>query len=574
MFAFKSTRQRFYLIVGLLLLLFCIAYIQLAGFLNKLSTSAQRVQAATLIDKEIRWLGEQFWTLRFWEKVVQTQSHPEADQQFGVTIERIKKRIIAFDLDPFTEQLSENTVKISSLLSQYEESFNHLIQFGIEQRLNRTQLESNYQVLTSTILLSQDTELLKPLLNLDRFLDRYLATHKDSEYKALRMVFTFLQTKLSTTEIMDDRLQSYITKFDTLIEHDFTLEKESRVINAEFDEISRELMTLFLKISQTMEALSQEAVSTSEQLQNNIQRQLLISAGIAFIALLFIIGIIARKIINPIRHMSSVVMQVKAGNDQVRFVSQEKDELAELGFAFNDMLDTIHQHRYRLEALVEERTEKLIETNEQLQQEIIKHKQTEIELQQAKEAAEAANRTKSSFLANMSHEFRTPLNVILGFAQIISRSHDLPLEHRENLDTIIRSGQHLLILVNRLIDISKVDAGHSGSNEQRVDFDRLFEEVNTHEHQQTVYQVAGQQAEDMLFQGTGQTILTSASLATLPHELRAGLQEAVEAIDFDMVLSLIEQIRQQNEPMARALAELVTQYRFDILQALFEEGTS
>ena len=58
MFVFKSTRQRFYLIVGLLLLLFGITYIQLARFLNKLSTSTERVQAATLIDREVRWLGE------------------------------------------------------------------------------------------------------------------------------------------------------------------------------------------------------------------------------------------------------------------------------------------------------------------------------------------------------------------------------------------------------------------------------------------------------------------------------------------------------------------------------------
>ena len=81
------------------------------------------------------------------------------------------------------------------------------------------------------------------------------------------------------------------------------------------------------------------------------------------------------------------------------------------------------------------------------------------ELRQAKEAAEAANHAKSAFLANMSHELRTPLNAILGFGQLMVRDASLPDKPRENLAIINRSGEHLLQLINNILEMSKIEAG-------------------------------------------------------------------------------------------------------------------
>lgn len=81
------------------------------------------------------------------------------------------------------------------------------------------------------------------------------------------------------------------------------------------------------------------------------------------------------------------------------------------------------------------------------------------ELQRAKEAAEAASQSKSRFLANMSHELRTPLNAILGFAQVMVRDEDFPVAHRTNAATILRSGDHLLSLINDILDLDKIEAG-------------------------------------------------------------------------------------------------------------------
>ncbi|MBD3307426.1 PAS domain S-box protein [candidate division KSB3 bacterium] len=90
---------------------------------------------------------------------------------------------------------------------------------------------------------------------------------------------------------------------------------------------------------------------------------------------------------------------------------------------------------------------------------ITERKQFEETLRSAKEAAEAASQAKSEFLANMSHELRTPLNGILGYAQLLKRQSDLTEYQRKGLDIIHRCGDHLLILLNDILDLSKIEAG-------------------------------------------------------------------------------------------------------------------
>ncbi|HAG84463.1 MAG TPA: hypothetical protein DCL61_25735, partial [Cyanobacteria bacterium UBA12227] len=99
------------------------------------------------------------------------------------------------------------------------------------------------------------------------------------------------------------------------------------------------------------------------------------------------------------------------------------------------------------------------------------------ELAEATNKAQAANKAKSAFLANMSHELRTPLNAILGFSQLISRSADIPLEHKENLNIISRSGEHLLTLINQVLDLSKIEAGRTTINETFCDLHRLLNDL-------------------------------------------------------------------------------------------------
>ncbi|MDH3972949.1 MAG: transporter substrate-binding domain-containing protein [Deltaproteobacteria bacterium] len=146
------------------------------------------------------------------------------------------------------------------------------------------------------------------------------------------------------------------------------------------------------------------------------------------------IGLIALMDTKPLREvklMESVlqVVAIRAAAELERKISEEE----------------LSSYREHLEDLVKERTEELTE---------------------AKEAAEAANQAKSAFLTNMSHELRTPLNAILGFSDMLGRDSQTTETQKEKLNIIKRSGAHLLIMINDVLDLSKIEAG-------RVDLEKL-----------------------------------------------------------------------------------------------------
>lgn len=139
--------------------------------------------------------------------------------------------------------------------------------------------------------------------------------------------------------------------------------------------------------------------------------------------------------------------------------------LASRGYLMWKNLQLSHQelenYAQTLELKVQQRTQELVEKN--------------IALEKAKEAAEAANRAKSAFLANMSHELRTPLNAILGFSQLLSREPELQPQHREQIGIINRSGNHLLNLINDILELSKIEAGKAVVNVSKIDLYKLLQ---------------------------------------------------------------------------------------------------
>ena len=136
----------------------------------------------------------------------------------------------------------------------------------------------------------------------------------------------------------------------------------------------------------------------------------------------------------------------------------------------------LHKVNEELETRVADRTADIAKANEELRAEISERKRTEIELQKSKEAAEAANRAKSEFLANMGHEFRTPLNHVIGFTELIVDKNfgELNEVQEEYLNDVLQSSRHLLSLINDTLDFSKLAAGESDFEPVDVNTKMLF----------------------------------------------------------------------------------------------------
>jgi len=112
---------------------------------------------------------------------------------------------------------------------------------------------------------------------------------------------------------------------------------------------------------------------------------------------------------------------------------------------------------------------------EQAKTEIIERKLAETALQKAVVAADTANRAKSEFLSSMSHELRTPLNAILGFSQVMVQDSSLHSQHQQHLEIINRASEHLLSLINDILEMSKIESGRSQLNESSFNLIKLLE---------------------------------------------------------------------------------------------------
>ncbi|MEM9091714.1 MAG: ATP-binding protein [Cyanobacteria bacterium P01_F01_bin.53] len=212
---------------------------------------------------------------------------------------------------------------------------------------------------------------------------------------------------------------------------------------------------------------------------NLVMSAMVLMASIGFAML------VAHYISHPIMRMSQASQALakaslhKFSTDQLPTTLKTSSikEFNGLAIAFNRMSRQLQRSYTQLDDYSQSLEVKVKQRTQELEGEIQERKQAEVEMLQAKEMAEVANKAKSEFLANMSHELRSPLNSLLGFAQLMARSVTLPPEHQEGVGIISRSGEHLLTLINDVLDISKIEAGRTILNPTAFDLHLLLRDL-------------------------------------------------------------------------------------------------
>ncbi len=230
-------------------------------------------------------------------------------------------------------------------------------------------------------------------------------------------------------------------------------------------------MYVYYKIIKDTEWLGTVCLKADlSELNNELYSRIKIAIWIVLIAALiaYLISMYLQKYITkPINKLVKITENItETNNYNIRSTLNGKDEIGKMAVAFNKMLDQIENHsndlsetNNQLEARVKSRTEKLEERNEQLIA--------------ATALAEQSKLAKDQFLASMSHEIRTPLNAIIGFQTLLK---DTPLnkDQQEYVESIDFAGKNLLVIINDILDLSKIEAGKFTFNAEDLNIEQAL----------------------------------------------------------------------------------------------------
>lgn len=198
-------------------------------------------------------------------------------------------------------------------------------------------------------------------------------------------------------------------------------------------------------------------------INKNIRTAIILSI-FALLLSMFIYKNITDIILQPIQELISTAEKFSKGELLQRAKVYKNNEIGRLAIVFNNMAEELYRHINHLEEKVRERTAAIEKAN--------------IELKWAKAEADKANKAKSEFLANMSHEIRTPLNAVIGLSELLQNS--IKDKKQQNyIKTINTAGNSLLLIINDLLDLSKIEAGKIELHYKPIKLHDIVKEIET-----------------------------------------------------------------------------------------------
>ncbi|MBP0020320.1 MAG: response regulator [Cyanobacteria bacterium SBLK] len=357
--------------------------------------------------------------------------------------------------DPEILETLHNTTQI---LNKYQNSVNHILKI----QKNMGLMEKEEGILLTIQDVKEKVKYNLELANRERLIIEFIQMQLDekdfSNSLDMRIADGLIErtSKLSNEikidtiasnlkAILQQELDRYRELVSQLTANTLELELVTAESTLQYDRIAPELV----KIHDAIDLLlNNTAEKLRQQRRNSLYQTLFIfsAALIILVTFMFLQIRSAQELVSRLQKLARGMQEITAGHfTKAKDLPQGDDEIGIVTETFLIMSSQIQSH---METIERER-----------------------------EKAEVANRAKSQFLASMSHELRTPLNAILGFTQLMNRDNSLDRHHREHLDIVLRSGEHLLSLINDVLDMSKIEAGRMTLNEQSFDLYQLLDTI-------------------------------------------------------------------------------------------------